>query len=232
MKHLIKKLSWSLMLLAGIWIPVTHAEQRIIKVTEKMATTDLQPAKKITKLNNKKLSQFANKTRDEVASQSLYNDFWIYDSWITFLDDFDGDSFYSRFLVEFDVDTIYVEAPVYAVVYLGDADAYEAIHVSDTFWVYGETTGDSYIVDSELVSGFRSFDYDILIEIYDADTDELVAFSDNLDDADLSLVSLESQNYDIYRDTVVVTRASGGSLMAGALAFLAVAAGWRKYNKR
>ncbi|MCW8107479.1 choice-of-anchor H family protein [Alteromonas ponticola] len=233
MKHLTKRLSWLLVLTAITWLPTTQAEQRIVKVSEKIASPDLQAAKKYTKQNNKTLSQFSKKTRDEVMSQSIYNDFWIYDSWITLLDDHDGDTFYSRFLVEFDVDTIYVEAPVYAVVYLGDAEEYEAIHVSDTFWVYGETTGDSYIVDSELVAGFRPFDYDILIEIYDADTDELVAFSDGFEDADLALVSLESQNRDIYRETVVVTaHAHGGSILFSSLAFLAVMSGYRMLHKR
>ncbi|MCW8091733.1 choice-of-anchor H family protein [Alteromonas sp. ASW11-130] len=232
MKPLLKNLPWLFVLIPFIWLPAAQAEQRIISVSEKMASSDLKAAKPVTRHNKKTLSQFASKTRDEVTSQSIYNDFWVYDSWITLLDDIDGDAYYSRFLVEFDVDTIYVEAPVYAVVYLGDADEYEAIHVSDTFWVHGETTTDSYIVDSELVSGFSAYDYDILIEIYDADTDELVAFSDGYEDADLAFVSLESQNYDIYRETVVVTsHVHGGSVMIASLAFLAAIICWRKIKK-
>ncbi len=221
------------LLLSVFWLPAAQAEPRIIKVTEKTASTGLTAPKNGSKHNQKTLSDFANKTREAVTSQSLYNDFWIYDSWVTYLDDIDSDNYYSRFLVEFDVDTVYVEAPVYAVVYLGDTDEYEAIHVSDTFWVYGESTEDSYIVDSELVSGFPSFDYDILVEIYDADTDELVAFSDGYEDADLAFVSLESQNYDTYRETVVVTtHAHGGSVMLSTLTFLAGMIGWRKLKRK
>ncbi len=227
-----KMITWLGLLLSFFWLSVAQAEPRIIKVTEKTASTDLTEAKNVTKHNKKTLTEFANKTREAVTSQSIYNDFWIYDSWVTFLDDIDGDNYYSRFLVEFDVDTVYVEAPVYAVVYLGDADEYEAIHVSDTFWVYGENTEDSYVVDSELVSGFPSYDYDILIEIYDADTDELVAFSDGYEDADLAFVSLESQNHDIYQETLVVTsHAHGGSLMLTSLAFVLGMISWRKLRR-
>lgn len=140
-------------------------------------------------------------------------DFWIYDSWVTLYDDFDYDGFYSRFRVEFDADTVFADVPVYAVIYLGNEDTYESIYVTSEFSIYGEDSHDSLVIDSELMTGFPPYDYDILIELYDAQTEELLAISDGYDDADLAFVSLESTNYDQYQEeTVVVVEQHGGAI--------------------
>ena len=141
------------------------------------------------------------------------NDFWIYDSWATLSKDFDYDGYYSNLTVEFDADTVYNRAYVYAVIYLGIGDVFESIHVSSVFAIDADSSNDSFVVESELISGFPSNDYEIMIELYDADTDEFVAFSDGFDDADLAFVPLESANYDVVSEpTVVIVEEHGGSL--------------------
>ncbi len=153
------------------------------------------------------------------------NEFWIYETWLTLGNDTDYDGYYSTFSIEFDADTIFTSSPVYAVLYIGRNGVYDAIHASSDFYIYGEDATDTFTIDSTLVSGFPSDDYDVLIELYDAYTETLVAFTDGFDDSVLAYVPLESQNNEyVVEDTVVIVEEHGGSwslfyllLVAGAV---------------
>jgi hypothetical protein len=142
-------------------------------------------------------------------------DFWIYDSYVTLTSDLDYDGYYSSFKLEFDVDTIYQTAPIYAVIYTSTSDVFTPFYTTDIYNIHGDNTDDAIIVENDLVSGFPSDDYEIMIVIYDADTDEIVAVSDGTDDADLAYLSLESENHE-YVETVevveVVVVEHGGAL--------------------
>ena len=145
-------------------------------------------------------------------------DFWIYDSWVSFQSDRDADGYYSSFSITLDADTIYNAASVYAVIFVGRNDTYESIYTTSTFTLYGDESQDSLTIDSELVTGFPPREYQLLIELYDATTNQLVAYSDDYDDADLAYLNLESRNHDqAYQDTVVVVDKHGGSLSVGGL---------------
>ena len=175
-------------------------------------------------LKNQQLSSMPKRTLDREQQQSLSsNDFWIYDTWATLSNDFDYDGYYSKVSVEFDADTVYSRAYVYAIVYLGLEGVFDSIHVTSVFAIDGDSSLDSFVVESELVTGFPSEDYEILVELYDADTDQLVAFTDGLDDADLAIVPLESENYEVVPEPrVIVVEEHGGSLGWWALLMLPV----------
>lgn len=157
-------------------------------------------------------------------------DFWIYDSWVSLYSDNDADGYYSSFSITLDADTIYNAASVYAVIFVGRNDVYESIYTTSIFTLYSDDSQDSLTIDSDLVTGFPPREYHLLIELYDADTHQLVAFSDDYDDADLAYLSLESQNHERrYQESVVVVEEHGGSLsirgllgLAGVAAFLIV----------
>lgn len=170
------------------------------------------------------------KDRDSIAA-SLGTDFWIYDSWATVSDDFDYDGYYTQLNVEFDADTVYSRAYVYGVIYLGVGDVFESLHVTSVFAIDGESSLDSFIVESELVSGYPPNDYEVLIELYDADTDELVALTDGFDDADLAFIPLESENYEVIEERVVIVEEHGGSL-SGLILLLLGAIGLRALRLR
>ncbi|QPG06189.1 choice-of-anchor H family protein [Salinimonas marina] len=173
--------------------------------------------------DKRSVTAFASRPKSRVSHHDE-PDFWIFDSWSELYQDNDFDNYYSSLRLSVDVDSVYSQAPVYLVVYLGDATEYSSVHVSSVFDVYGDDSNDFLTMDIELVTGFAPFDYDVLVEVYDAQTDELVAFSDAQDDADLSLLSLESADYDRSQgETVVVVEEHGGSLAgAGLAALLAV----------
>jgi hypothetical protein len=176
-----------------------------------------------------RVEQHANTTKSssDIVISSV-NEFWIYDSWVSLQHDLDYDGYFSTFSVEFDADTIFVDAPVYAVLYLGQNGVYDAIHVSSEFFIFGEDSSDSFVIESTLVSGFPSYDYDILLELYDAQTEQLVAFSDGYDNAEFAFVPLESEtNEYIVEDTVVIVEEHGGSMSWLALCFIISAAGLR-----
>lgn len=158
-------------------------------------------------------------------------DFWIYDSWLTLVDDDDYDGYYSSFSLSFDADTFFQSHELYAVIYLGDAVEYKSVYVTSVFTIFGETSDDYLTLDIELVSGYRPYDYDIRIELYDAHNDSRVAVYDAFDDADLALVSLESRSNDQpYQDRHHDTSHHGGTMgMAGLLLILFAIA--RRYTR-
>ncbi len=169
-------------------------------------TQDLKTAQRVQKYAN------TTKLSSSITVVSS-NEFWIYDSWVGLVQDIDYDGYYSQFSVEFDADTIFANVPVYAVLYLGRNGTYDAIHVSSEFFIYGEDSTDSFVIESTLVSGFPSYDYDILLELYDAQTEQLVAFSDSYDNPEFAFVPLESEtNEYVVEESVVIVQEHGGSL--------------------
>jgi hypothetical protein len=142
--------------------------------------------------------------------------YWFYDSEVDYLNDPDYDGYFSGFALTFDIDTVYSAAPVYAVVYLGTNDNYQAIYVTQVFYLYGDSSDDTLVLENNLMSGFPSHDYDLLIEVFDANSDELLITADYYTDSDLSYVSLESSEHEIiYSEPgVVIVTEHGGSLSA------------------
>jgi len=175
------------------------------------------------KAKRESLFSGTSKSYAEAQSTVLLSDYWIYDSWVSLDTDIDYDGYYSEFTVEFDADTAYDSALIYGVIYLGRNDRYEAIHVTSEFVLYGEDSSDAFVVESRLLSGFPAADYDVLIELYDAYSEQLVAYSDGYCDADLAYLSLESDNHEyIYEDTVIVVEEHGGSTTIFGLLFIAL----------
>lgn len=181
--------------------------------SNKMATTNADAATS-WELKNTQLAatDWQSKHRSATGFIDTNPDFWIYDSWTTLSHDFDYDGYYSKLTVEFDADTVFSRAYVYAVIYLGVDGIFDPIHTSSVFAIDGDSSIDSFVVESELISGFPSNDYEVLVELYDADYDDFVAFADGLDDADLTFNPLESEDYEVVTETrVVIVDEHGGS---------------------
>ena len=203
-----------------------------VTVTETQFEKPLATLSSPDKQTKRSVSAFAGKPKSRTTNHSE-PDFWIFDSWSELYRDNDYDNYYSALRLSVDVDSVYTQAPVYLVVYLGDEVEYTSVHVSSVFDVYGDDTTDYLTMDIALVSGFPPYDYDVLVEVYDAQTDELVVFSDAQDDADLSLLSLESADYDrAHTDTVVVVEEHGGSLAGYGLLAMFIAGVWRRVMYR
>jgi hypothetical protein len=156
-------------------------------------------------------------------------DFWIYDSYITLTADIDYDGYYSSFTLEFDVDTIYQSAPIYAVIYTSTSEEFTPFYTTNIYNIYGDNTQDAIIIENDLVTGFPSNEYEIMVVIYDADTEEVLAVSDGTNDADLAYLSLESENYEYVETVEVVVVEHGGALGLWLFAGLGFAA-YRRFK--
>ncbi|MGI9233524.1 MAG: choice-of-anchor H family protein [Woeseiaceae bacterium] len=142
-------------------------------------------------------------------------DFWIYSADAELFLDRDGDGFYTGIDLLFDADTYYDVAEVYAVMYLSyEYGPWNEYAETETFTIFGAAAGDEYVVETDLVEGYPTGNYDILIELYDAYDDAFVASFGPEDTSELAILPLE----DIDRDTppgtttqVVVNSGGGGS---------------------
>lgn len=161
------------------------------------------------------------------SSSVSFGDSWIYDASTALFDDYDGDGYYTYLRVRFDADTVYAESWLYAEIYVSaDGNAWELLHTTDDFAIWGQSPDDEYEVETSLVSGYSTGLYDVLIDLYDADTGVLVdEFGPNESSA-FSLLPLE----DAARDgaTVVVHGHGGGGAMSWLVLPGLAAALWRR----
>jgi hypothetical protein len=171
--------------------------------------TPAAQSKSATSASNKKDVMARTLTVRPEAKPS-YQEFWIFDAWVEFYSDNDRDGYFNHFSVEFDADTEFSSAEVYARLYLGKDEIFKEYHTTTNFNIFSDNSNDSFVVESELLNGFSSAEYEVLIELYDAYNDELVAIFDGNDDADLYLLSLESKEYETPQ--VIVVREHGGSV--------------------
>ncbi|MEL6869700.1 MAG: choice-of-anchor H family protein [Pseudomonadota bacterium] len=201
--------------------PLTSVRQGL--VTDKAVT---EPAAEKTLKGPVVAGKGEARTRKSrsAASESINQDFWIFDADAQIFDDFDGDGFFTRIEVTFDADTIYDGANVFAVLYLslegGDWIEYGETNVFD---IFGASGNDSYFYDTDLISGFPTGYYDVLIELYDDFDGRLVAEFGPAESARLFDLPLESVNNDSVGDPVIVISNEGGGGAGGALSIVALA---------
>jgi hypothetical protein len=151
-------------------------------------------------------------------------DFWIYSVDVELFLDRDRDGYYTGIDLQFDADTYYDAADVYAVLYLSyEYGPWNEYAETETFTIYGAAAGDEYGVETDLVDGYPTGNYDILIELYDTYDNALVATLGPEDSSQLSILPLEDVGWDTPAGTtqVVVNRGGGGAagwlLMLGLL---------------
>ncbi|MCH7829421.1 MAG: choice-of-anchor H family protein [Proteobacteria bacterium] len=157
-------------------------------------------------------------------------EFWFYDVSVQLFSDFDHDGYYYGIDLAFDADTQYTVADVYAVIYLSfEFGPWNEYAATENFKIFGASGDDEYFVQSELISGYPTGHYDILIELFDAYDDAFVASIGPDETSKLSVLPLE----DAARDapivtTVVIDTGGGGSLGWLTLLMLAGIAGFTR----
>ncbi len=168
-------------------------------------------------IRSKEQQESAAKSSSTASTANTPNtDFWFYTADVELFSDFDRDGFFSGIDLLFDVDTVYAVADVYAVVYLSyEYGPWNEYAETEDFTIFGTSANDEYVIETELVSGYPTGNYDILIELYDTFDNSLVAIIGPEDTSELSVLPLE----DINRDSVapgttqvVVNSGGGGSL--------------------
>ncbi|MEO0574378.1 MAG: choice-of-anchor H family protein [Pseudomonadota bacterium] len=168
-------------------------------------------------------------------TESVNQDFWIFDASAFIRDDFDGDGFYTRIELTFDADTVYTGANVYAVLYLSlEGGDWVEYGETDVFEIYGQSGNDSYFYDTDLISGFPPGYYDVLIELYDDFDNRLVADFGPADTNELFDLPLESVGSDSPGTPIVVVSNEGGGGAGGLLTLIGLLTlvGVRRFRQR
>jgi hypothetical protein len=172
------------------------------------------------------------------SAQSASLDFWIFDADVDLFNDDDRDGFYHGIDLLFDADTIYSAAEVYAVVYLSlDFGPWNEYGVTEDFWIFGASGTDEYVLVTELMSGYPTGDYDLLIELFDATDDSFLTSFGPDESSALSFLPLEDFNRDepIADMPVAISHGGGGAAdvwTISVLLLLLVASAARKIWRR
>jgi hypothetical protein len=149
--------------------------------------------------------------------QSTSFDFWIYDADVQLFNDDDYDGYFHGVDLLFDADTIYSEADVYAVLYLSfEGGPWNEYAVTEDFTIFGSSGSDEYVLVTELMSGYPTGDYDLLIELFDTFDGAFLASYGPEETSALSFLPLEDFNRDApVREVVIIESHGGGGSLDG-----------------
>jgi len=183
---------------------------------------------------------FAKPGAGSSSAQSTSFDFWIYDADVQLFNDDDNDGYFYGVDLLFDADTIYSEADVYAVLYLSlEGGPWNEYAVTEDFTIFGSSGSDEYVLVTELMSGYPTGDYDLLIELFDTFDGAFVASYGPDDTSGLGFLPLEDFNRDAPVTEVVIIESHGGGgsldgwLLSILLLLLLISASrkiWRRRN--
>lgn len=184
-------------------------------------------------------ARFAKPGAGSTEAEAGGYDFWVYDADVIVFNDDDNDGFYHGIDVLFDADTIYAAADVYAVLYLSlEGGPWNEYAVTEDFTLFGATATDEYVLVTELMSGYPTGSYDLLIEIFDAYDGSFLADFGPADSSAVAYLPLEDYDRDAPLRAPVVHHHGGGGAIDGWLvaAFLLLLFGsfirklWRRRN--
>jgi hypothetical protein len=145
--------------------------------------------------------------------QAANADFWFYTADIELFNDHDRDGYYHGIDLLFDADTYYAVADVYAVIYLSlDGGPWNEYAATEDFTLFGASSEDDYVIVTELLAGYPSGSYDVLIELFDAYDNTFLAFFGPDDTSELAFLPLEDAERDVadVPDVTVVNHHHGG----------------------
>jgi hypothetical protein len=167
-------------------------------------------------------AEVIKKPRQRVANgptiAAVFGDSYVYEATTDLFYDYDGDGYYHHLRVRFDADTVFDTSWIYAKVFVSaDGTSWEQVYESRDFVIHGSDPDDDYEVETDLVSGYSTALYDVLIELYDADDGTLVDEFGPNESPDFSLLPLEDSERDGVPPPVVIVDDGGGG---GAISWL------------
>ena len=162
------------------------------------------------------------------AAQSPNTEFWFYSADVVLFNDHDNDGYFHGIDLLFDADTYFLSADVYAVIYLSyEGGPWNEYATTDTFTLNGASADDEYIIVTELLSGYPSGSYDLLIELFDAWDGSFLAWYGPEDTPELAFLPLEDADRDrpveVIPEVIVVHEHGGGATGWALLALLGAA---------
>jgi hypothetical protein len=126
------------------------------------------------------------------------HDFTISGAWVSLQADADFDGYYRQFKLVFDADVYSGSAQVYADIYLSyEGGPWNLLYTTNRFNLAGSSTRDEYVVETELDSGYPAGYYDVLIELYDANSNRFLLDYGPYQNAELSSLPMEDRHHDL-----------------------------------
>ncbi|MBL4795104.1 MAG: choice-of-anchor H family protein [Pseudomonadales bacterium] len=132
---------------------------------------------------------------EQQYSTLQHSDTYIYDAWTELNSDLDGDSYYQNFTLFIHADTHNESASLYAKIYLKGSSEEAYLATTDTFTISSDESSDHYEFNVHLVQYHSRDYYQVIIDLYDANTDEFLSTYSN--DPDLWDLPLESESLDV-----------------------------------
>lgn len=163
-------------------------------------------------------------------AQAPNTDFWFYDADVELYFDQDTDGYFYGIDLWFDADTYYDVADVYAVVYLSyEGGQWNEYASTDDFTLFGASSDDDYVIETDLISGYQTGSYDLLIELFDSYDGTFLASFGPEDTSELSQLTLEDSGRDapivVVREVVVHSGGGGATGLLMLILLLGAALG-------
>jgi len=148
------------------------------------------------------------------VAESPSFDFWFYEADVILYNDDDNDGYFHGVDLLFDVDTNFSSADIYAVLYLSyEGGPWNEYAATEDFTIFGASGSDEYVIETELMSGYLTGSYDLLIDIFDAyDGSYLTSYGPD-DTSELAYLPLEDYNRDEPIEVIVVHEHGGGGAL-------------------
>lgn len=178
----------------------------------------------------KKIDIIANAGIAKASHETV--DFWIYDAGSEVFYDFDRDGYFHGLTVWFDADVSDGIADVYAELYLSrNGGPWNRYYTTQVFSIFGADSADEYEVVTEFDTGYPSGDYDVLVELYDAQSGDFLADIGPVDDIDLAYLPLEDAGWDAPPVYSGGYYGGGGSAGPAVLVLLLIMVAWRQRQR-
>ncbi len=131
------------------------------------------------------------------SCQCVLPDVQIFETRVELIWDADEDGFYHQFSLSFDADTDRASSWVFAKLYVSyEGGPWNYLHTSRSFQLVDRSTTDEYTIETALDRGYPTGYYDLLLELYDADSGSFLTSVGPHDDLDFYALPLEDQTQD------------------------------------
>ncbi len=144
-------------------------------------------------------------------NHSRHGHVWVDDVGTSLFSDNDHDGYFGGFSLSFDVDTSYNSQDIYASIFLQRGDQSPVLLLTTkTFRIYGRSGSDVYRVEAQLVDRYRAGEYQVRIDIHDADSGRVLDTVDDQTFRNLRNLPLEAEPYhDGSHSDVIVAEYAG-----------------------
>lgn len=127
-----------------------------------------------------------------LSSQSSYltTPISVYDVWFNMAVDTDGDGYYHQFEINFDVDTTRQSHSIYVIGELNGLTR-QTLFQTEPYTLNGNSGSDTYQLTALLTDGYPASQYELILTIYDAETQAPLLQYDGQDNSQLQQLFLE-----------------------------------------